>query len=277
MEGFNYQKFKGECGLKSLIHALLILGIPVSKDEALKALKEKLCKIRIMGLSEKKIIHALKKFHLTVNAHDISGEDEAKKAIDKALDKGNPLIISCDGGDHWAVLAGKLDDNSYIYTDSSKGDLIGKSSWKEISSWMLLDSDDEDSEEECFYFIEAENGSSMKFQKDKLKELLKLNESDQTLMQYWGYYLSDLLDIFDHSSKSNGSISADEFFESYGENLLQAVNGSYYNSDSDELSYELKNYRTVAMMHDLKMPKESETYSLLKLTSYLTLLSAGIE
>lgn len=122
--GFNKQDFEyGECGQYALIHALLLLGIPISLSEAHRHTVLKIVSA-IKRTSEKPIVRAIKRLGCNPVEHYYADSNIAKKVIDKFLEKGYPVIVCAEEYTRWAVLAGK-EKNSYVWIDSLEDIIIG--------------------------------------------------------------------------------------------------------------------------------------------------------
>lgn len=222
------------------------------------------------------MIHAIQSFDCTATAYDVDTEEKAKKKIDEALDNKYAVVVSVENSDHWAVLAAR-DDKRYYFIDSAEGELIGRCKWKEISSW--LGNKNYKNSEVCYYFIvvKPKDKTLQHCITGKVNDLLKLWEEDETIINYWSYYLTDLLDVFDSPPDKKDSISSKEFFSKHGAMIYKVAAISYLYTDEDLLVYELQNYQTVAETHGLHLSRESELKAMLKMNSILTLLAAGID
>jgi hypothetical protein len=256
--GFEQQSTgDGACGKYALRHALLLLGIPVSQREANVATQVPPWKTMQRGTNEADIKRGLREFGCTGIEYTGKSRRSYAAHINHCLKNGLPVIITAENDEHWAVIAGKKSRTSYYWIDSADPDLIGAWHWDDILNWV---------DNEVFYGIGVQPRS-----KDQLVHSLvpRFSEffqlmKDTTLRQYWGYYLDDL-----YGGTVNG-LSPRQFFDAHRKNILDTICIQYPAADRETITWELKNYETVAVAHNL-VP------SLIELTAALTLIAVGIE
>lgn len=145
---FDYQS-PGMCAHYSLIHALTLLGITITEKDAIRLTGVSRSKAEDTGTNEDKLIKAIRKAKCKPHPHTCHSQKKAKAHIDAFLKKGMPVIISTDNEYHWAVLAGKYQDQ-YYWIDSADRKLIGHWNWHDIAEWMEY-------HESEYYFIGVES------------------------------------------------------------------------------------------------------------------------
>ena len=150
MKRYRYQYIPGPCAQYALINGLAVLGIKISVAEAYRLTGVSVLRSLKEGTDTKYIVKAIRKTdcipHTVYRQHEVS----AKRAIDRLLAKGMPIIISVDQSSHWAVLASKTKDDRYRWIDSYDTRLVGYWKWVSVAEWMY---DDEDGY--CFIGIDS--------------------------------------------------------------------------------------------------------------------------
>ncbi len=296
--GFEEQpSWEGSCGAYSFGHTMNLLGIPTSigrskilckyvspKDSFVSKLEwEKLKKIRSLydlfdevGTIESGLREGIKRNHCIPISINTESRKEAKKFIEENLSDGNPIILSVnwdydyeDDG-HWMVCAGKY-KNKYIIIDSAPEDyIVDLYSWTELEDRFVWfeDEDDKDGYYE-FNLIAVEPNSSsscVKQMKGTFPELY----NDEYLQEWWGYYLSDLIDVSENNfSAQNGSILLHDFLSNSFDKIVDNI--VYWLSDIDkkDLEYELRNYLIVAKAYQFFIPANKNEEVLLSFSSAL--------
>jgi hypothetical protein len=267
--GFMYQEVYGDCGEYAILHAALVLGIPISSETVHRATGVSKKHSAIYGTSAGAIRRALNKFDLESVVCDIKDEEEAKKAIDRALETGYPIIASVENEEHWIVLVSK-DSHGYYWIDSSDYQLLGCSGFREISEW--LEYEEEDKTGYYFIVVKPKDENIMKHSiSGCFNNILKLYEKDEDLIYYWGWYLAGLKEALDCPKDKKEVISAKAFFEKHRSTLEEAC--KIIDDSESDLEYELSNFSIVAQMHNLTMSKELELEGMLKMNHLLNNLA----
>jgi hypothetical protein len=263
--GFSKQNWlKGECGQHSLIHALLLLGIPISLDEAhIHTVPQ--CITAVSGTSEEKIINALKHYKCKPVEIYVDSPSKMKSEIDKNLDAGYPIIISVEGYNHWAVLAGRS-GNDYVWIDSNSDAIIGVCDWEEVEDWF-------DNTEYYGIAIGPKNEKLMRYSiVSRIVKIQKILKKNKTLREYWGYYLEDLIEVFGRKADA-GDISAKLFFKKYRKKMHETVCKWYVDAKDYDVYWELDNYQRVAEAYNLRLPADRENIALIEFSIALSLVS----
>ena len=256
--GFEQQtQGDGACGKYALRHALLLLGIPVSLREASAATQVPPWKAIQRGTNEAEIKRGLKEFGCTGVEYTGKSRRSFAAHINHCLRNGLPVIITAENDDHWAVIAGKKSRSHYYWIDSADPDVIGAWHWDDILEWI---------DNTVYYGIGVQPKNrdqlahSLVTRFSEYAQLMK----DATLRQYWGYYLDDL-----YGGSLNGE-NPRQFFDKYRKPIIDTICIQYPAADRETITWELKNYETVAVAHNL-VP------SLIELTAALTLIAVGYE
>ncbi len=264
--GFTTQNYlDGACGKFALQHALLLLGIPVSQKDITKATGVSPIITRAVGTGPNRIIRGLEYFGCRAVEHTADSPAAFRRQLDEMLAKGCPCIISVEGGSHWAVIAGKS-SGRYWWIDSADEEVFGCWNWRKIVDWIA---------NEEAYLIGVKPKSSRQLLHSLVPHFQKVTArlQDEDLREYWGYYLSDLIESFDCPADGSEAITAGEFFSRYGKQMTDAVCHQYLYADEDQVSWELENYRAVAEAHSLTVSKSKVTWGIANLTAALTCIS----
>lgn len=265
--GFTWQEYlDGACGKYSLQHALLCLGIPVSQGDVSKGTRVPEWLTRFTGVGSPGLIRAVRRFGCVPIEFMSTSAVEMKEFVDRSLIKQMPVILSVQGDDHWSVLAGRDGDRAYFWIDSADEDLIGSWTWKKIEHWI-------DNDQYYGLAIKSRRGEQLRHSLvPHFAEIWHALEDDD-LREFWGFYLEDLLEGFDCPLFSKGVLSAEEFFDSYGETIAEAVSQQYLYADEDALEWEIGNYRTVARSHRLTLRKSGIPRAIALITAALTCIA----
>lgn len=271
--GFDYQESSGDCGQRALIHALLLLGIPINKYQAHKFTDVPRWLANVRGTDDKQLIRGIRKAGCQAVSLHISGELKFRREVDKHLKKGIPLIVCAEEYQHWAVLAGKYDDEYYYWIDSSESELYGVSKWKDVEYWLRNDVEGY-REYYAIGLIPREQGELKKSIVPNFRAVYTMFGDDE-FAEYWGYYLQDLLGIFDTPARKRKVITAEEFFERYGKTIYENV--CYFASEADVLSlkWEIRNYERVATAHHLTLSEEFAPGAISSLSAALTVIACN--
>ena len=299
--GFEYQPdYEGSCGAYALGHALNLIGITGDIDNfknssnytsITRSVKKNLKWYNFLnrntyqkissdvGAGERGVLSGIKKAKCTSVLIDNYSETESQKLLDNYLANGSPVILFAnwdkneeDDG-HWYVCAGKS-GNKYIIIDSAplltNKSVISLYSWIEITRRSIFYTEDESYFQ--FYGFAVQP-------KDKISAVPRLHKvlpqlfREESLREWWGYYLEDLRYIFDKSGKEGDVINSKEFFEKYSESFIE--NAYFWNPDTDKsrIKKELSNYALIASAYDFAISKSQLDNALIGFTS--ALITAG--
>ena len=300
--GFEYQPdYEGSCGAYALGHALNLVGITGEIDNfknssnyrsISRSVKKHLSWYSIfyprytyqkissdVGTSERGIISGIKKAGCTSVLIDNYSETESQKLLDKYLERGSPVILFAnwdkneeDDG-HWYVCAGKS-GNKYITIDSapllaSKG-VISPYTWVELSRRSLVY--EEASSHFQLYGFAVQPKDHISAIPHLYKVLPQLFR-DESLREWWGYYLADLQYIFDKTGNNGDVVSAKDFFTKYSRSFIENVSFWSLETEKQRFREELKNYELVASAYDFSISKSRLDEALIRFSS--ALITAG--
>lgn len=263
--GFNYQEW-GNCAQYALTHALLLFGYPITINKAHHLTKTSRDAAAERGTDSYKIVNAISKsgFHSVEENYD--NETDAKNAIDKALSEQKVCIVCADDYSHWAVIAEKLPDNTYVWIDSADDELIGTYTWDDLNDWIAYSEPEED-EEWAYSFIVIDSLNKTMNQKINVRDLL-LASQDEDLFYEWGKYLIDLQKIFTEPKGPN-ALSADEVFNSSFELVKELIIKHVGLKKAKQIRREINRYSIVAKTHNLFVNKDNLETELVKLSVYI--------
>lgn len=141
MIGFDWQaRWSGACGIRSLVHALLCLGIPVSEQAASRAATTNGLRTALLGIDEHQMKFAIRTFGVWPRVLCTRSSSRARAVVDRWLGRHRPVIASCRGGAHWVVLCGRS-AGRYMWIDSANDDLIGATHWSQLAPSLLDEND----------------------------------------------------------------------------------------------------------------------------------------
>ncbi len=265
----NQDDYEGICGQRSLVHALLLNGIPVTQKDVHNFTGVPYWLANIKGTNEDEVKRGIRNAGCVPRVFSDTGELRARKSIDDLLLKNIPVIVYSFSDDHWAVLAGKR-GNSYYWIDSADDELYGVWSWTDIADWI---SDDDE-----YFFIGVEPKDKTQLSHSIVGKFPKVYDmfDDDDLAEYWGYYLEDLSELFDSPKDSKNSVSAKEFFDTYGGIILDSAGYYYIDTDEDYIEWELENYKKVAVSHNLSISNNKIVEAVSALSAALTVIGCGL-
>ncbi len=266
--GFDHQKANSfNCGQRALIHALLLLGTPLSEDDAHKTTKIPRWFAKINGTNEKAILRGIRKVGCVAYDHSYSDPEEARAKVDSYLKLGLSIILCVEDFKHWAVLAGRSGDK-YMWIDSFDDALIGAWSWNDITDWIESDE---------FYFIAVSPMDPEGLRHSivpQFSSIAKTLKADTEFAQWYGYFLEDLLEVFDCTYEKT-SMSAKDFFDKYGETIYQNSVSWYAYADEQSNRWEYENMKRVALAHKLTVSIDRIPEAIAGLTATLTCIACG--
>lgn len=265
--GFNNQSFiAGNCAQRSLVHSLLLLGIPISEKKAHQKTRVPFLTAMFKGTTEKDLKKGIHRCRCIPFDHTIEEWSEARDKIKEYLESGMPVIISVNEYKHWMVLAGIADEKSFYWVDSSDPDLYGVDSANEVRQWMDCSTG--------YYFIGVKPEEDAQLARSIVPEFEQVYDcfDDDDIAEYWGVYLEDLADAFDSPGGDTDVISAEEFFDKYEKKLVDTVVHYYGELDRAEVAYEVGNYRAVAECHKMSVSHDKLPLAIMKITAAVALI-----
>ena len=300
--GFEYQPdYEGSCGAYALGHALNLVGRSgeidnfkntsnyvswfrsTKKNFSLSSLLDPIntfLKISSdVGTVEKGILSGIKKNACIPIKIDNYSRPSSRKILDSNLSKGYPVILFvnysqevADSG-HWFVCAGKS-EGKYIIIDSlpyEDDDIISFYTWGELAERCI----NYETEETYFqlYGFAVQSPNDISAVKKFHKYINKIFK-DESLQEWWGYYVADLVEILESSSSAQNKITSENFFEKYSSSFIKNI--KYWNDDIEvsRIKQELLNYQIIADTYDLSISKSKIEDALVSFTAALTTASS---
>jgi len=263
--GFDYQRrADGNCGQRSLVHALLLLGNPISEDDAHRLTDRPRSKTRLFGTNEHHMKLGIRRAGFKPMARQVTDRAEAHRMIDAMLDAGLPVIICTENNEHWAVLAGKA-GGQYYWIDSADDDLYGCWGWTDVADWM-------ESLVGEYYFIGVSPRTKAQNRHSAVPDFSRIyaDFDDDALAEYWGWYLRDLRECFDLPEHTAGTVNAREFFDEFGKTIYDASRSAIRDIDERTFDWEFGNYRKVALFHNMNVSRERVPEAIARLTAAIT-------
>ena len=259
--GFERQiKNDRNCAQHSLAHALLLLGEPTFLKIVHKRTDRTRTQTMQGGTKSRDLIKGVNRSNCVAIPIEVNTENEAKSHIDTFLEEGIPVIAHINKASHWIVLAGKDDNQNYYWIDSEKAKIIGRDKWKNIRHWLYANS--------TYYFtgLKPKNEERIDFSLVKRIPVLYPIFNDHYLMNRWGYYLEDLLEIFDTPNHTKDVISSKEFFQKYAVKIVDAVQNYDGETSRNNIKAEIINYMIVANAYNMSVTQDREMDALINLS-----------
>ena len=293
--GFEYQNdYGGACGAYALGHAMNLIGIPGEIEDSKKysnyrsisgSVKKNLSFHSIIdpistvqkiysdiGTSERGIVSGIRKQSCTYTEIDNYSEQNSREILDSMLEKGIPVIlfVNVDGSEedkgHWLVCGGKTGDK-YVIIDSSP--VLASKGVISLHTWIEL--------RRRFIFFEWSgvyfNMSGYAIQSPsqisavpRIHNYLTQLYRNEGLREWWGYYLDDLLAVFDNTGNSGDVMTSESFFQNYTPVIIQNIRYWYDDFEKSRIEKELSNYKIVADVYDLAISKEKVPEAAISMT-----------
>ena len=252
---FALQKNGYCCAEHSIMNALMVLGVPITSEDAHAILESSLT----VGPNIVDINRHLEKYGCAAQEYCCKDEQQLKELIDGFLEKHVPLVICTDLFQHYSLLAGQANEK-YIWIDSSGPAIVGASTWVQLEEWLNSGQKDE-----RYYFIAIQSNNMDNVTIIDIAGLRRLYLEDVSIINSWGRYLSDLLDIFGTVVTSDKKIAAVDFLETHGMKVIATICELYSYEDTGKLQQMLRAYKIIASMHRLIL-KHYEDKALIRMT-----------
>ena len=236
------------CGVQSLHHAMLLLGMPSNLSELLQH-----CPIhKNVGFGhEVPLLMALAKlFGARPENLTNSKLRSLRGAINRSLKMGSPVILGSDSEIHWLVLAGFDGNGGYVWIDSADEPLSGTWDWEEIEDWLAADGVEIDALAIC----PGSGDGARRSMVPHIDGIYELLTCDEALSGEWGLYLDDLDTVFNFAKTRGATMEAETFFGTNEEAIVQPVLWMNNNLEEDVVRDVYANYRAVANFHSLSLP-----------------------
>lgn len=296
--GFVDQYEDGSCGVYALAHLMNLLGNPSyiedaklyanfrSKSESFKKhftfydaiFNYNWTKTKILsgyGVKERGIIGAVQKLGWKSTSFKTLSEMEAQEFMEQKLKMNSPILLrvnyskTLNDDGHWFVCGG-IQKDKYIIIDSepiaSNKGILSLYSWEDLyrrNTWY-------NDEGKYFQFnaVSVESNNEINLV-SRLSKYLGILQKNLTLQYWWGFYLADLVNIFEVKEKAKNPYSAEDFFDKYS--VVIKENVSYWMDEFETASIiqELNNYKVVAVAYNMSFEREKLDRVLVGFTSAL--------
>jgi hypothetical protein len=293
--GFEHQgNYEGSCGAYALGHALNLVGITgeiesiknsanyiswvksADKNFSLSGLLNPITTFKKIskdeGTTEKGILRGIKKSGCAPIHINNYSQSTSRKLLESHLKNGYPVILFANWGfdeGHWYVCAGKK-SGKYIVIDSkpklARKGTISLYTWDEIERRSIVYGE-EKSYFQLFGFAVQPSDSVSAV--PRLNECFYRLSKDESLRDWWGYYLNDLRKIFDATSDAKKVITSKNFFSKYGKSFLKNTKSLNYEFSPTGMSLKLYNYQIVADTYNLAITKSNLEGALIGFTAVL--------
>ncbi len=265
--GFERQPDNGACGKSSLLHAMLLLGIPSHHREVARLTRVPVWRHRTSGTSERALIGAIRRAGLRPIEGSYVREPGVHGALDRLLDRGVPAILSVQNGNHWVVLAGRA-GATYWVIDSERIALILPLGWEQVARALGVRR-----REPELYFLGVEPRDRRQLARSVVPRFGRLAPqllADPPLRERWGDLLVDLLQVFDCPARR--AISSEVFFARHGATLRTLVRDALARAEPPRgaPTWYLRACRRIAAAHRLGMSPDREAHAIAHLACALT-------
>lgn len=260
-----------QCGPFALKHALVMLGVFKNEDEiGITAGSTWWAGTDEMGLAK-----AAKKYNCKMKYFQSSNPDDARRALNKELQKGFPCILSVKNWEHWLTVI-NYTRGRYVVIDSEDERVISINTPQQIlRAWRYKDPDEG---------IVSYDGYALhpnfkvftraKFKLDHAKKLMY--KDNEELAIKWDQYFNDLMNACRPRTKlTTNFITFSEFLRRNEKNLVTRVANWHGMPSYSEITKILYNMKFVAEVYDLIIPNDLEKRALIDISSLLMMYSCG--
>ena len=236
------------CGVQSLHHCLLLLGLPSDLSDLLRS-----CPIhKNIGFGhEVPLLMSLARSH-GARAENLTTSKTRPllSSINRALKSGSPVILGSNPHRHWLVLAGPDGNGGYVWMDSADDPLTGVWDWDDIEEWI----GDDGTDYEAIAVHQANPANRRRSLVPHMAGLYRALNTDACLAGEWGLYLEDLDTVFNYRRGQGKMMEAARFLKKHEEAIVQAVIRMEPTVETSIVREVYANYRTVADFHSLTVP-----------------------
>jgi len=260
-----------QCGPFALKHALVMLGVFKNEDEiGITAGSTWWAGTDEMGLAK-----AAKKYNCKMKYFQSSNPDDARRALNKELQKGFPCILSVKNWEHWLTVV-NYTRGRYVVIDSEDERVISIQTPQQIlRAWRYKDPHEG---------IVSYDGYALhpnfkvftraKFKLDLAKKLMYKENEDLAIK--WDQYFNDLMNACRPRTKlTTNFITFSEFLRRNEKNLVTRVANWHGMPSYSEITKILYNMKFVAEVYDLIIPNDLEKRALIDISSLLMMYSCG--
>jgi len=251
------------CGVQSLHHAMLLLGLQSDLGELLG--KAGMLNNVKHGHELPLLMSLARSFGSRAENLTTSKLRSLLRAIERSLKMGSPVILGSDAKIHWLTLAGFDGDGGYVWIDSADEPLSGSWDWDEIEEWL----ETAGGEVEAIAIHPGRGHDGRRSMVPHIDAIYELLGSDEALAGEWGVYLDDLDTVFNFEKARGSTMEAEAFFESNEEPIVQPVLWMDDDLEENVVREVYANYRTVANFHSLSLPTCFEAHAVAQMALIL--------
>jgi hypothetical protein len=256
---------KAACGFFALHHAMVFLG-QGSRFQWLRELHPGFWTKVNGGTYTEDLVGLAKRVHLRPTVHSSWLEiAPIRRALDKALNAGHPVIVGSEPNIHWICIGGRTSDGGYVWADSAWDPVVGGNwSWEELEQWMLYSTNPKRKSypdlADNLEIIEIAPGRQMPSSRSMVPWIDGIWESlasDQAYAKDWSNLLADMLDVFWDAEYAPNSLSAGGFLDGHLDGIIDAA--AFQTGISQAaLRGVAHGYRDAAEFHNLVVPQGQE-------------------
>lgn len=251
------------CGVQSLHHSLLLLGLPSDLSVLLGC-----CPVyKNIGFGHE--VPLLMSLGKTQGAKPenltTSTTHRLRSSINRCLRTGSPVILGSNPHQHWLVLAGRDDNGNYVWMDSADDPLTGVWDWDGVEEWLGADGTD-------YEAIAVHQGGKTDRHRSLVPHIAGLHEAlnnDSMLAGEWGLYLQDLDTVFNYQKGQGRVMEAAAFLERNEEAIVGSVIQMETGVKKGVIREVYANYRIVADFHSLTVPVRFEKHAVAQMAMVL--------
>jgi hypothetical protein len=250
------------CGIFSLHHAMVFLG-QGHNFQLLRSRHPELINLLRYGMESDELVRLAKSHDLRPSPFESSTIAPIRKAVDRSLAAGHPVIIGSEPQIHWVCLGGRTEDGGYVWADSAHDPAVGGNwSWEEIEEWMTYDEEEEyyPDLEFPFEIITIAPGKNMPASRSMVPwcgSLWPLLAGDTDYAGDWSNLLADMLDVFWDAEYAPKALPVGGFLDEHLDGIIDAAAFQTGISQADLLSV-AHGYRDAADFHSLVVPQGQE-------------------
>lgn len=259
------------CGPFALKYALVMLGIFKHEDQIAYIAGSSWW----AGTDEIGLQKAAKRFNVRMKYLQSSNPNDARKMLNKELDKGRPCLLCVKNWEHWCTVVyhGR---GQYVLIDSEFDKVIlVKSSEQLTRYWRFKDYNNGVISYDAYSVApEFKTYTHAQFTPAKARQLML--KKYNSLSSKWDQYFNDMISITRPRTKLTiNAISFSEFLRRNKDNLVEQVANWHGMPSYTELSNILDNMKFLAEIYDLIVPIDEEKRALIDITSLLMIYACG--
>ncbi len=242
------------CGVWSLHHALVALG-QATTDGNLKSLHDNLLDLtglplindEIGGLLTKPLCKIARKAGCKFEDAVFTSRRYLKQFLNDHLGQGHPVILGSDPAVHWICVIGRVGNEAYVTADSADWPTVNCFDTDSLLDWTGID---DNCEVDCVAVIPGVGMPKSRSVVPNVEFIWERWKSDPDYAANWTNLLDDMLEVFWDAELAPGGVSAGEFFDEHGKQIVSSVS-ELSGFDAPTVADVLNDYRYVADFHSL--------------------------